>query len=140
MATQSKSLADMISLILSVASPYDQVVVKINSPGGFVSAYGFAASQLVRVRKANLRLVVCTDQIAASGGYMMGRISRSITLASLPSSHLFFSLLCLSVLLQLLWPTESLLPRSHCLVQSVIFVFPSFFSSSLVFSPLSLPF
>lgn len=37
--------------------------------GGGVSQYGLAASQLVRIRKAGIRLTVCVDTVAASGGY-----------------------------------------------------------------------
>ena len=43
-----------ISAILSVASKGDEVVVKLESPGGFVHSYGLAASQLVRIKNAGL--------------------------------------------------------------------------------------
>ncbi len=53
----------------------------MTSPGGFVSSYGFAASQLERIRKAGVTLAVCIDTVAASGGYMMACIAHTIVAA-----------------------------------------------------------
>jgi serine protease SohB len=64
------------------------VVVLVNSSGGVVSAYGLAAAQLERVKVVSfthpsssssplnvqatgLKLTVCVDEMAASGGYLM---------------------------------------------------------------------
>ena len=70
-ASQSKELRDEISAVLQVAKPGDEVVVSVESPGGTVNGYGLAAAELIRVRDAGLKLIVCVDKIAASGGYMM---------------------------------------------------------------------
>ena len=34
--------SDSVSLLLATATPYDEVIVKITSPGGAVSDYGLA--------------------------------------------------------------------------------------------------
>ena len=43
----------------------------LNTGGGTVTGYGLAAAQLTRLRDAGLKLTVCVEQVAASGGYMM---------------------------------------------------------------------
>ena len=61
-----------IDAVLTVARPdQDEVVVRIESPGGTVTGYGLAASQLLRLRAASIKLTACVDQVAASGGYLM---------------------------------------------------------------------
>lgn len=70
-ASASENLREEITTILGVATPQDEVVVNIESPGGLVHGYGFAAAQLLRLRAANIHLTVCVDQVAASGGYLM---------------------------------------------------------------------
>ena len=56
----------------------DCVVVKIKSGGGTVHGYGLAAAQLERIKAKGLRIVVCVDEIAASGGYMMASVADKI--------------------------------------------------------------
>ncbi len=71
-ASHLENLREEITSILTVAKPgRDEVVVRVESPGGMVHAYGLAAAQLVRLRSAKIRLVVSVDKVAASGGYMM---------------------------------------------------------------------
>jgi serine protease SohB len=77
-ASQVESLRKEVSAILAVANEKDQIVVRIDSPGGVVNGYGFAASQLERIRQANIDLTVCIDQVAASGGYMMSAVANTI--------------------------------------------------------------
>ncbi|KAG7339260.1 peptidase S49 family protein [Nitzschia inconspicua] len=68
-----------VSVVVSLAKPgHDKCVVSLTSPGGAVSQYGLAASQLVRIRKAGIHLTVCVDSIAASGGYMMASVADQI--------------------------------------------------------------
>ncbi|AZQ89867.1 protease SohB [Moraxella catarrhalis] len=64
-------LREEISAIISVANRGDEVVLRLESGGGQVHAYGLAAAQLVRIKEAGLKLTICVDKIAASGGYMM---------------------------------------------------------------------
>lgn len=75
------SLRRVITTILSVANPQDEVVLKLESPGGSVIGYGLAASQLDRISKAGVTLTVCVDKVAASGGYMMASVADKIIAA-----------------------------------------------------------
>ncbi len=77
-ASQNHGLRESISAILSVATPQDEVVVKVESGGGMVHAYGLASAQLDRVKKRGIPLTVCVDKVAASGGYMMACVADKI--------------------------------------------------------------
>ncbi|MCC1496409.1 protease SohB [Alcanivorax sp. 1008] len=70
-----------ISAVLQVAEANDEVVIRLESPGGLVHSYGLAASQLRRVTSQGVHLTVCVDQVAASGGYMMACIAEKIIAA-----------------------------------------------------------
>lgn len=77
-----EALREEISAILTTARPgTDEVVLRMESPGGVVPAYGLAASQLVRLRDADVRLTVCVDRVAASGGYLMAAVADRIIAA-----------------------------------------------------------
>jgi serine protease SohB len=80
-ASASEHLREEVSTILGVATNQDEVVVKVESPGGLVHGYGFAAAQLLRLRTANIPLTVCVDQVAASGGYLMACTANKIIAA-----------------------------------------------------------
>lgn len=80
-ATGLSSLREEITAILTVARPEDEVLLRLESGGGLVHAYGLAASQLARVKDKNIRLTVAVDKIAASGGYMMACVADHITAA-----------------------------------------------------------
>ena len=80
-ASQVEQLRDEISAVLSIATPNDEVVVRVESPGGSVNGYGLAASQLQRIRDKKIPLTVCIDKIAASGGYLMACIGNHIIAA-----------------------------------------------------------
>jgi serine protease SohB len=75
------SLREEITAVLSTAEPGDEVVVRLESSGGMVHAYGLASSQLRRIRDKGLKLTVCVDKVAASGGYMMACIADRIIAA-----------------------------------------------------------
>lgn len=77
-ASAAEQLRHEVSAVLSIVKPQDEVVVRLESTGGMVHAYGFAASQLARVRSAGIPLTVCVDKVAASGGYMMACIGTKI--------------------------------------------------------------
>lgn len=77
-ASAVKHLREEISTILSCADKGDEVVVRLESPGGLVNGYGLAAAQLVRIKDAGLHLTVCVDKVAASGGYMMACVADTI--------------------------------------------------------------
>lgn len=75
------SLREEITAILTVARATDEVVVRLESPGGAVNAYGLAASQLQRIKSKQIPLTVSVDKIAASGGYLMACVANRIVAA-----------------------------------------------------------
>lgn len=77
-ASAAENLREEISTVLGVATKQDEVVVCVESPGGLVHGYGFAAAQLIRLRDAGIPLTVCVDQVAASGGYLMACTANKI--------------------------------------------------------------
>ncbi len=77
-----KGLRESISAVIMAADPEkDEVCVRLKSPGGGVSEYGLAASQLIRLRDAGLRISVAVEGVAASGGYMMAVVGHHILAA-----------------------------------------------------------
>lgn len=94
MASQVRGLREEVTAILQQAdvSRGDSVVIKLNSGGGTVTGYGLAASQLIRLKQEapvsatageqqqqqRLPVVVCVDEVAASGGYMMACVADQI--------------------------------------------------------------
>jgi serine protease SohB len=80
-ANAVESLREEITAVLSVAKPNDEVVVRLESPGGMAHAYGLGASQLQRIIDKQLSLTVCVDKVAASGGYMMACVANKIIAA-----------------------------------------------------------
>lgn len=77
-ASATDNLRHEVTALLSLASPQDEVVLRLESGGGMVHGYGLAASQLARIRQAGVPLTVCVDKVAASGGYMMACIGDKI--------------------------------------------------------------
>lgn len=81
-ASEVESLRQCITAVLAVARPgKDEVMLRLESPGGMVHAYGLAASQLVRLRKHGITLSICVDKVAASGGYMMACVANHLLAA-----------------------------------------------------------
>ena len=74
-ASAVQSLREEISAIVSSAKQGDEVLLRLESPGGSVTGYGLAASQLTRLKSAGVRLTISVDQVAASGGYMMACVA-----------------------------------------------------------------
>lgn len=77
-ASETSALEQLVSAVISVATPQDEVVVRLESAGGMVHSYGLASSQLARFRSKNISLTICVDKVAASGGYMMACIGSKI--------------------------------------------------------------
>ena len=75
------ALREEVTAILATANQGDEVMVRLESPGGLVHSYGLAASQLKRIRDAGLRLTISVDQVAASGGYMMACVADDLVAA-----------------------------------------------------------
>lgn len=80
-ASAVDNLREEVTAVLSIALPQDEVVVKVESPGGVVHGYGLAASQLLRIREKGVPLTVCVDQVAASGGYLMACVANQVIAA-----------------------------------------------------------
>lgn len=75
------SLREEITAVLSLAEPSDEVLLRLESPGGMVHAYGLASSQLLRIKNQNIPLTICVDKVAASGGYMMACLADKLIVA-----------------------------------------------------------
>lgn len=74
-------LRTSVTFIIATASEHDEALLRLTSPGGAVGTYGLAASQLQRLRDAGIRLTVCVDTVAASGGYMMACVADHVVAA-----------------------------------------------------------
>lgn len=80
-ASQVSTLRTEVTAVLSIARPEDEVLVRLESAGGMVHGYGLAASQLDRIRRREIPLVVAVDKVAASGGYLMAAVGNRILAA-----------------------------------------------------------
>jgi serine protease SohB len=70
-ANEVEALREEITAVLTLAQSTDEVMLRLESPGGMVHAYGLASSQLDRIKSHGIPLTICVDRVAASGGYMM---------------------------------------------------------------------
>lgn len=98
-ASATDNLREEISAVLPQIKAGDEMLVRVESPGGLVHGYGLAASQLQRIRDAGVPLTIAVDKVAASGGYMMACVANRIlaapfavigsigVLAQLPNFH-----------------------------------------------------
>lgn len=75
------ALRHEVTAVLTRARSDDEVVVRVESAGGLVHGYGLAASQLNRIAAAGIRLTVCVDKVAASGGYLVACVADQILAA-----------------------------------------------------------
>jgi serine protease SohB len=100
-----ESLREEITAILSLATPRDEVLLRLESPGGMVHAYGLASAQLERIKSQQVSLTICVDKVAASGGYMMACLADRLVAAP------FAILGSIGVLVQL--PNFNRLLRKH---------------------------
>lgn len=80
-ASHVKFLREQITAVLTIATAKDEVVIKLESSGGLVHAYGLCASQLARLRSRHIPLTVIVDKVAASGGYLMACVADKIIAA-----------------------------------------------------------
>ena len=75
------SLREEVTAVLTATQPEDEVVLRLESAGGLVHAYGLAAAQLLRIRDHQVKLTVAVDKVAASGGYLMACVADRIIAA-----------------------------------------------------------
>ncbi|HDU8676668.1 TPA: protease SohB [Proteus mirabilis] len=80
-AHEVAALREEISAILSVAQAGDEVLLRLESPGGMVHGYGLAAAQLTRLKDKGIKLTAVVDKVAASRGYMMACVADKIVAA-----------------------------------------------------------
>ncbi len=81
-ASEVEPFRQEISAILMMADPAkDEVVIRLESPGGMVHEYGLASSQIERIKRKNIPLTICVDRVAASGGYMMACLADKLLAA-----------------------------------------------------------
>lgn len=81
-ASETAGLRRQITAIIQTAKKdKDEVLLCLESPGGVVHGYGLAASQLNRLKQAEIPLTVAVDKVAASGGYMMACVANQIIAA-----------------------------------------------------------
>ena len=80
-ASKVDHLRTEITAVLTAAEASDEVLIRLESPGGAVHGYGLAASQLDRIRQHGIPLVVAVDKVAASGGYLMAAVADRILAA-----------------------------------------------------------
>jgi serine protease SohB len=80
-ATGVAALREEVSAVLAVAGDGDEVLMRLENAGGMVHEHGLAASQLLRLREAGVKLTVAVDRVAASGGYLMACIADRIVAA-----------------------------------------------------------
>ena len=99
------SLREEVTAVLTVAQPEDEVMVRLESAGGMVHAYGLAAAQLLRIRDRQVKLTVAVDKVAASGGYLMACVADRIIAAP------FAILGSIGVIAQ--WPNCNRLLKKH---------------------------
>lgn len=77
-AQEVDNLSKEVTAVISLAQSDDQVLVRLESPGGVVAGYGLGASQMARLKDAGLLVTVAVDKVAASGGYMMACVADRI--------------------------------------------------------------
>ncbi|ATF10532.1 protease SohB [Candidatus Enterovibrio altilux] len=80
-AREVTALREEITAVLAVIKEGDEVMVRLESSGGMMHAYGLASSQLDRIKQAGILLTISIDKVAASGGYMMACVADRIIAA-----------------------------------------------------------
>ncbi|MFT7687825.1 MAG: serine protease SohB [Candidatus Azotimanducaceae bacterium] len=80
-ASAVSQLREEVTAILSIAEAQDEIVLRLESPGGVVHGYGLAASQLSRIIDKKIPLTIAVDKVAASGGYMMACLADKLIAA-----------------------------------------------------------
>lgn len=80
-AQQVAGLRVLIDSVIAAFRAGDEVLLRLESPGGAVHGYGLAGAQLARLRDAGVPLTVAVDKVAASGGYMMAVVADHVVCA-----------------------------------------------------------
>ena len=80
-ASEVTKLKHEINAILLSDTKCKEVVIKVESGGGSAYAYGLCAAELKRLVDNKIKLTVCIDKVAASGGYLMSCVASKIIAA-----------------------------------------------------------
>ena len=80
-ASEVTKLKHEINAILLSDTKCKEVVIKVESGGGSAYAYGLCAAELKRLVDNKIKLTVCIDKVAASGGYLMSCVATKIIAA-----------------------------------------------------------
>lgn len=80
-ASQVEQFKHDVTALISLEQDIDEVIVRLESGGGMVHQYGYAAAQIERLRAKGIRVTVCVDRVAASGGYMMACVADQVVAA-----------------------------------------------------------
>lgn len=80
-ASDTEKLAEEVTALIQIADKGDEVLLNLESGGGVVHGYGYAASQLLRLKDHGIKLTVSVDKVAASGGYLMAVVADQLLAA-----------------------------------------------------------
>jgi len=80
-ASEVTKLKHEVNAILLSDTKCKEVVIKVESGGGSAYAYGLCAAELKRLVDNKIKLTVCIDKVAASGGYLMSCVASKIIAA-----------------------------------------------------------
>lgn len=79
--SRAEQFGEEVTMILTCATKYDNVVINLQSPGGAVQEFGLAASHMLRLKESGIRTIVTVDKVAASGGFMLACCADEIVAA-----------------------------------------------------------
>ena len=80
-ASQVTLLQNQVNYLEKIIKEDDEVIVRLFSMGGHVHGYGLATAHLERLKKKKVKINICVDKIAASGGYMMACVADKLICA-----------------------------------------------------------
>ncbi|MAZ44138.1 MAG: protease SohB [Legionellales bacterium] len=80
-ASEVHHMREVITAIVMTAKSQDEVVITLESNGGYVHSYGYAAAQIQRITDKGIPCTICVDTVAASGGYLMACVADKIVAA-----------------------------------------------------------
>ena len=93
-----ENLKEEITAILKSETKCQELVLRLESPGGTVIGYGLCAAQLQRLRDAGIKVTACVDKVAASGGYMMACVADHLVAAPFAVRYIYVYRHALAVL------------------------------------------
>ena len=80
-ASQATQLQNQVNYLEKIVKEDDEIILRLFSMGGHVHGYGLATAHLERLKKKKVKINICVDKIAASGGYMMACVADKLICA-----------------------------------------------------------